>query len=67
MNGKQASVYFAGLAPRFVGLYQVNFQVPADLPPGDAELIVTVDNLASQERVTFRSTRGVEALASGTL
>ncbi len=67
VNGKQASVYFAGLAPRFVGLYQVNFQVPADLPPGDAELIVTVDNVASQERVTFRSTRGVEALASGTL
>jgi len=31
-----ATVPFAGLAPGFVGLYQVNVQVPANSPIGDA-------------------------------
>lgn len=29
-------VVFSGLAPSFVGLYQVNFQIPATAPVGDA-------------------------------
>ena len=29
-------VSFSGLAPGFVGLYQVNVQVPANAPVGDA-------------------------------
>jgi uncharacterized protein (TIGR03437 family) len=33
-SGRDASVLFAGLAPGFVGLYQVNVQLPADLEPG---------------------------------
>ena len=32
--GQEARVWFAGLAPGFVGLYQVNIQVPDDLPAG---------------------------------
>ena len=31
-----ASVTFSGLAPGFVGLYQVNVQVPENAPTGDA-------------------------------
>ena len=31
----QARVAFAGLAPGFVGLYQVNAQVPASSPSGE--------------------------------
>jgi uncharacterized protein (TIGR03437 family) len=31
---------FAGLAPFFAGLYQVNVQLPADLPPGQYELFL---------------------------
>ena len=31
----QARVVFAGLAPSFVGLYQVNAQVPALAPSGE--------------------------------
>jgi uncharacterized protein (TIGR03437 family) len=27
-------VSFSGLTPGFIGLYQVNVQVPADAPPG---------------------------------
>jgi uncharacterized protein (TIGR03437 family) len=30
-----ANVTFAGLAPGFVGLYQINVQAPAGLPTGN--------------------------------
>src|ERR1035438_9199565 len=36
IGGVQAAVKFAGLAPRWGGLYQVNVQVPANAPVGDA-------------------------------
>ncbi len=34
INGATVPVAFAGLAPGFVGLYQLNLQLPADMPPG---------------------------------
>jgi uncharacterized protein (TIGR03437 family) len=34
LNGTELSPLFAGLAPGFVGLYQVNVTVPAATPPG---------------------------------
>lgn len=37
---------FSGLAPGFAGLYQVNFTLPQDLPPGRYEVLVTVDGIA---------------------
>ncbi len=36
VGGIAASVTFSGLSPGFVGLYQVNVQVPAGSPAGDA-------------------------------
>ena len=36
IGGVQANVLFAGLAPGFIGLYQVNVQAPAGAPSGDA-------------------------------
>ena len=36
IGGAAANVLFAGLAPGFIGLYQVNVQVPAAAPSGDA-------------------------------
>ena len=36
IGGRNATVLYAGLAPGFVGLYQVNAVVPADAPVGDA-------------------------------
>jgi uncharacterized protein (TIGR03437 family) len=34
LNGTELSTSFAGLAPGFIGLYQVNVTVPAGTPPG---------------------------------
>jgi uncharacterized protein (TIGR03437 family) len=41
VGGMQAQVLFAGLAPMFAQLYQVNFIVPAGVPPGDAAILLT--------------------------
>lgn len=38
VNGESCEVLFSGLAPGFVGLYQVNFRVPGDVPPGDLDI-----------------------------
>ena len=40
---------FSGLAPGFAGLYQVNFQLPADLLPGRYELSITTDGVMSNQ------------------
>jgi len=40
-------VTFAGLAPGFVGLYQVNIELVGDLPSGQAELTIFVDGTES--------------------
>jgi uncharacterized protein (TIGR03437 family) len=36
-----ANILFAGLTPTLVGLYQVDFQVPANAPNGDLQLVLT--------------------------
>jgi uncharacterized protein (TIGR03437 family) len=35
VNGEDCKVLYSGLAPGFVGLYQVNFKLPSDLPSGN--------------------------------
>ena len=40
VGGVAATPSFSGLAPGFVGLYQVNFAVPAGAPSGNAVPVV---------------------------
>jgi uncharacterized protein (TIGR03437 family) len=47
VGGISARVLFAGLAPSFVGLYQINLEVPAGLAAGPQPLVVTSNALAS--------------------
>jgi uncharacterized protein (TIGR03437 family) len=52
IDGQPASLSWAGLAPGFVGLYQVNAQVPATLTAGSHRLQLVVNGAASNT-VTF--------------
>lgn len=45
--GRAAEVIFSGLSPGSVGLYQVNFRVPADAPSGSADVVVTISGASS--------------------
>jgi virginiamycin B lyase len=48
IGGKSAPFLFAGLSPGYVGLYQVNVQLPAGVTPGSAvPVIVTTASLNS--------------------
>jgi len=52
IDGQSAALLWAGLAPGFVGLYQVNTQVPVTLSTGSHRLQVVVNGAASNT-VTF--------------
>jgi uncharacterized protein (TIGR03437 family) len=47
IGGLPATVSFAGLAPGFIGLVQMNIVVPATLAPGSYLLSVTIDGQTS--------------------
>ena len=54
--GLPASVSWAGLAPGFVGLFQINAQAPAALPAGNQPVQITTLGVASNT-VTISATR----------
>jgi uncharacterized protein (TIGR03437 family) len=53
IGGLPAQVQFAGLAPNFVGLYQVNVVVPAGVAPGDAVPLILTQAGVPSNKVTL--------------
>jgi uncharacterized protein (TIGR03437 family) len=53
IGGVPATPSFAGLAPGWVGLYQVNVQVPANAPVGDAVPVALSVGGAVSNQVTI--------------
>jgi uncharacterized protein (TIGR03437 family) len=47
LGGEAALVSWSGLAPGFVGLYQVNAVVPSDLPSGVAQVSISMSGITS--------------------
>ena len=48
VGGVAATVIFSGLAPGFVGLYQINVVIPEGAPSGDAiEVVITIGGVVS--------------------
>ncbi len=47
VSGLAAEVFFSGLSPGSVGLYQINFRVPADVPSGAADVVVIISGASS--------------------
>jgi uncharacterized protein (TIGR03437 family) len=53
VGDREARVWFAGLAPGFLGGFQVNIEIPADAPSGAAvSLLISVDGRSTQTGVT---------------
>jgi len=40
LDNEECDVFFSGLAPGFVGLYQINFYVPADAASGNLQIYI---------------------------
>ncbi len=53
VGGQPAHVTFSGLTPGYVGLYQVNFEVPASAPAGDYVPVVLQIGGATSNLVTM--------------
>ena len=47
VDSQPSDVFFAGLTPGFVGLYQIDFQVPSGVHTGDVVVTVTQNGIAA--------------------
>ncbi|MFN7923224.1 MAG: hypothetical protein U0Q16_24195 [Bryobacteraceae bacterium] len=51
--GQPARLYFAGLAPYFAGLYQLNIQIPRSVPTGSSRLAIAAAQTTAQDNVSL--------------
>lgn len=49
LDGSPVTVSYAGLTPRSVGLYQIDFQVPASARTGNLKLLITQNGVPANE------------------
>ncbi len=62
IGGVESPVLFAGLSPQFMGVTQINIQVPAGVEPGDqVSIVVEVEGVRSGEDVTIAVGTGAPA------
>jgi uncharacterized protein (TIGR03437 family) len=47
VGGQTAEIFFAGLTPGGVGLFQINFRVPPSLAPGNLDVVVKQGNVTA--------------------
>ena len=47
IDGQTAPISFAGLTPGGVGLYQINFTVPANARAGSLPVVITQDGITA--------------------
>ncbi len=50
IGSASAEISYAGVAPGFVGVYQVNFRVPQNAPTGTQDLVLSIDGADSPGR-----------------
>jgi uncharacterized protein (TIGR03437 family) len=48
VGGSAATVTYSGLAPGFVGLYQINLLLPSGIQPGDAPIVLTAGGVTAK-------------------
>lgn len=64
IGGKRAQVLFAGLSPQFVGVYQANVLIPADVTPGNAVPIqIDVGGITTTAEATIAVLSSVVSVA----
>jgi len=56
IGGQQATVQFAGLAPGFIGLYQVNVYIPTGLAAGNQPITISVGGKTSPGSISYAGT-----------
>jgi uncharacterized protein (TIGR03437 family) len=47
VGGEQATIVFDGIVSGFIGVTQVNFNIPTDVPTGVQPVVVTVGGVSS--------------------
>src|SRR5205823_8407833 len=47
INATEATVTYSGLAPGYVGVWQINAVVPTSVPPGVVSVVVTMNDVIS--------------------
>jgi hypothetical protein len=52
VDGEEAKVLFAGLAPGFPGVYIINLTIPSDISPGDVYVDISLpDSYTSEAQI----------------